>query len=169
SGLLRQVPEEDRAATAVVLGYPRGSVGRRMSPQFVHVRAEDTLADVLARVRERGAVAETIYTIPVVDGSLRLVGVLSLRDALLHDPTDTVADHLATPMFAYADEDAEEAARRCVERGVLAFPVVDREDRLIGILTVDDANRIVAAAGVEDAARAGGAEPLPRPYLLSSV
>src|SRR5690606_16516390 len=71
--------------------------------------------------------------------------------------------------FAYADEDAEEAARRCVERGVLAFPVVDREDRLIGILTVDDANRIVAAAGVEDAARAGGAEPLPRPYLLSSV
>lgn len=169
SGLLRQVPEEDRAATAVVLGYPRGSVGRRMSPQFVHVRAEDTLADVLARVRERGAVAETIYTIPVVDGSLRLVGVLSLRDALLHDPADTVADHLATPMFAYADEDAEEAARRCVERGVLAFPVVDREDRLIGILTVDDANRIVAAAGVEDAARAGGAEPLPRPYLLSSV
>src|SRR5699024_7002242 len=73
------------------------------------------------------------------------------------------------PMFAYADEGAEEAARRCVERGVLAFPVLDREDRLVGLLTIDDAHRIVAAAGDEDAARAGAAEPLQRPYLLASV
>jgi len=167
--LIRRVPEDARAATAVVLGYPRGSVGRRMSPQVVNVQPGHTLEEALARVRERGAAAETIYTIPVVDDSLRLVGVVGLRDLLLHPPQDTVADHLVAPMFAYADEDAEEAARRCVERGVLAFPVVDREDRLVGLLTIDDANRIVAAAGVEDAARAGAAEPLRRPYLLSSV
>lgn len=167
--LLRHVEGDARAATAVVLGYPRGSVGRRMSPQFVAVRPEDTLADALQRVRERGARSETIYTVPVVDGSRRLVGVVSLRDLLLHDPGDDVAAHLAVPMVAHAEEAAEGAARRCVERGLLALPVVDGDDRLVGLLTVDDAHRIVAAATDEDAARAGGAEPLSRPYLVSSV
>ncbi|MBD8061385.1 magnesium transporter [Oceanitalea stevensii] len=167
--LLRQVDDDARAATAVVLGYPRGSVGRRMSPQFVDVRPEHTLREALDRVRERGHRSETIYTVPVVDDSRRLVGVVSLRDLLLHDPADAVADHLARPIVAHAEEDAEQAARRCVERRVLALPVVDGEDRLVGLLTVDDATRIVAAAGDEDAARAGGAEPLHRPYLLSSV
>src|SRR5699024_7650303 len=109
--LLRQVPDDARAPTAVVLGYPRRAVGRRMRPEFVHVRADDTLERALARVRERGRAAETIYTMPVVDDSLRLVGVVSLRDLFLHPAGDTVADHLAAPMFAYADEGAEEAAR----------------------------------------------------------
>lgn len=167
--LLRRVDDDARAATAVVLGYPRGSVGRRMSPQFVDVHPEHTLEQALDRVRERGSRSETIYTVPVVDASRRLVGVVSLRDLLLHDTSDSVADHLAPPIVARAEEDAEQAARRCVERGLLALPVVDGEDRLVGLLTVDDATRIVAAAGDEDAARAGGAEPLDRPYLLSSV
>ncbi|MCM3659953.1 magnesium transporter [Georgenia satyanarayanai] len=167
--LLRHVDDDARAATAVVLGYPRGSVGRRMSPQFVQVHPEDTLQHALERVRERGRRSETIYTVPVVDDSRCLVGVVSLRDLFLHDPSDTVADHLARPMAAHAEEDAEQAARRCLARGVLALPVVDGEGRLVGLLTVDDATRIVAAAGDEDAARAGGAEPLARPYLLSSV
>src|SRR5690554_4749119 len=114
--LLRQVDDDARAATAVVLGYPRGSVGRRMSPQFVDVRPEHTLREALDRVRERGHRSETIYTVPVVDDSRRLVGVVSLRDLLLHDPADAVADHLARPIVAHAEEDAEQAARRCVER-----------------------------------------------------
>src|SRR5699024_10933018 len=66
-------------------------------------------------------------------------------------------------------EDAEEAARRCVDRRVLAFPVLDREERLLGLLTIADATRIVEAARDEDAARAGASEPLRRPYLLTPV
>ena len=169
SSLLRTVPEDARAATNVVLGYPKGSIGRRMSPEFVHVRPEDTLGVALARVRARGERSETIYTVPVADASRRLVGVVSLRDLFLPAESEVVADHMASPMYAYADDDAEEVARRCVDRGVLAFPILDREDRLVGLLTIDDASRIVAEARDEDAARAGGAEPLRRPYLLTPV
>ncbi|MEE6280981.1 magnesium transporter [Georgenia sp. MJ170] len=169
STLLRAVPEKARGAMNVVLGYPRGSIGRRMSPEFVHVRPEDTLETALARVRARGEESETIYTVPVADESRRLAGVVSLRDLFLPPGTDIVADHMVRPMFAYADDDAEEVARRCVERGVLAFPILDREDRLVGLLTIDDASRIVAEARDEDAARAGAAEPLRRPYLLTPV
>ncbi|MGO1974958.1 MAG: magnesium transporter [Propionibacteriaceae bacterium] len=169
TSLTRQIPEGERNLTAVVLGYPRGSVGRRMSPEFVSARPTDTLAEGLARVRERGVESETIYTIPVTDESRRLVGVVSLRDLLLGPADDRVAEQMSRPMFAYADENAEEAARRCVERRVLAFPVLDREDRLVGMLTIDDATRIVHDAEDEDTARAGGAEPLRRPYLLTPV
>ena len=169
TSLTRQIPEGERNLTAVVLGYPRGSVGRRMSPEFMSARPTDTLAEGLARVRERGAESETIYTIPVTDESRRLVGVVSLRDLLLGSADDRVAEQMSRPMFAYADENAEEAARRCVERRVLAFPVLDREERLVGMLTIDDATRIVHDAEDEDTARAGGAEPLRRPYLLTPV
>lgn len=167
--LLRTVPDEARSAMSVVLGYERGSVGRRMSPQFLHVEPQETLREALAKVRQRGAESETIYTVPVADGLRRLVGVISLRSVLLRAPDDLVRDHMVPPMFAYADEDAETAARRCVERGVLAFPVVDQDNGLVGLLTLDDAIRIVEEARDEDEARAGGSEPLRRPYLLTPV
>lgn len=169
TSLMRSVPEDSRARTDVVLGYPKGSVGRRMTPDFVHLRPSDTLETALERVRAGGAASETIYTIPVVEEGRRLVGVVSLRSLLLPPGGDLVTDHMVPPMFAYADEDAEEAARRCVERRVLAFPVLDREERLLGMLTIDDATRIVEAARDEDEARAGGAEPLRRPYLRTPV
>jgi magnesium transporter len=166
--LMRQLTPGQRAATAVIFGYEQGSIGRRMSPDYVHVRADEPILSALQRVRERGADAETIYTLPVLNQARVLVGVVSLRDLLLAD-SDPVGEHMTAPMYAYANEPAEEAARRCVDRQVLAIPIVDREQRLVGILTVDDANRIVQAAEEEDAARAGAAEPLRRPYLLTPV
>lgn len=167
--LLSAVPEDARGAMSVVLGHARGSVGRRMSPQFLHVEPDDSLGDALEKVRQRGDDSETIYTVPVVDASRRLVGVVSLRTLLLRPPSELVVDHMVPPMVAYADENAETAARRCVERGVLAFPVLDREGGLVGLLTIDDAIRIVEEARDEDEARAGGSEPLRRPYLLTPV
>lgn len=167
--LVRTVPDDARAAMSVVLGYERGSVGRRMSPEFLHVDPHDTLQQALAKVRRRGGDSETIYTVPVADELRRLVGVISLRSILLRDAGDLVRDHMVPPMYAYADEDAETVARRCVERGVLAFPVLDRDDGLVGLLTIDDAIRIVEDARDEDEARAGGSEPLRRPYLLTPV
>lgn len=166
--LIRELTPSQRAATAVIFGYEQGAIGRRMSPDYVHVREDEPVAAALQRVRARGAEAETIYTLPVLDEARTLVGVVSLRDLLLAD-TDPVGEHMVAPMYAYANESAEEAARRCLDRQVLAIPIVDRERRLVGILTVDDANRIVQAAQEEDAARAGAAEPLRRPYLLTPV
>lgn len=167
--LVRELSTQERDVTAVILGYPRGSVGRRMSPEFVHVFADDTLDQALERIRERGEDSETIYTVPVIGASRGLVGVVGFKDLFLNSGADHVRDHMASPIFALADEDAESAARRCVDRQVLALPVVDHEERLLGLLTIDDATRIVEAARDEDAARAGAMEPLRRPYLLTPV
>ena len=167
--LIRQLPHDKRRTMAIILGYPRGSVGRRMSPEFVHVAPDDTLAAALERVLDRGADSETIYTVPVVGPERVLVGVITLRRVLLEPSTDLVADHMVQPVLAFAHEDAEEAAFRCVDSKILALPVVDREHRLLGLLTIDDATEIVEEARDEDAARAGASERLRRPYLQTPV
>ncbi|SCC34754.1 MULTISPECIES: magnesium transporter [unclassified Gordonia (in: high G+C Gram-positive bacteria)] len=167
--LIQQLTPAERDMTAVVLGYPRGSVGRRMSPEFVHAREDEPAGDALARVRERGHAAETIYTVPVLDGARSLCGVVSLRDLLLADPAQPVHDLMNKPMFAQAEDDAEATAQRCVDRGILAMPVVDSDSRLVGVLTIDDAVDVVEQARDTDEARAGAREPLRDPYLFSSI
>ncbi|MDS1116658.1 magnesium transporter [Gordonia westfalica] len=167
--LIQQLTPAERDVTAVVLGYPRGSVGRRMSPEFVHARSDETAGAALTRVRERGHAAETIYTVPVLDEARVLCGVVSLRDLLLADPDEPVVGLMSKPMFALADDDAESTAQRCVDRGILAMPVVDRDNRLVGVLTIDDAVEVVEQARDTDEARAGAREPLREPYLHASI
>lgn len=167
--LLLGLSEKDRALTNTVLGYPQGAVGRYMSPEFVTARPWFTAAQTMARVRAQLDDAESIYTIPVVDEGQRLVGVVSLRDVLRAAESDPVTHLMKDPLSAPATLDAEEAARYCADVKVLVLPIVDGESRLVGILTVDDALRILEDAESEDAARAGGAEPLRRPYLATPV
>lgn len=169
SRLMRGLPAHEREMTAAVLGYRRGSIGRRMSPEFVSVPIGSTVAGALDRVRARLHDAETVYTLPVVDAGRRVAGVVSLRDLLAADPDADVRDIMQSAQTASVDDDAESAARRCTERGLLALPIVDSEERLVGILTVDDAARILEHEESEDAARQGGAEPLRRPYLSTPI
>jgi len=167
--LLQGLPPREREITADILGYPQGSIGRRMSPEFVSVRPEMTIRHALERVTERLSDAETVYTLPVTDGQRVLVGVVSLRDLLRADPDATVESVMQPATWARVGERAEEAARRCADRKLLAVPVVDNETRLVGILTVDDALRILEAAESEDQARISGSEPLRRPYFTAPV
>lgn len=167
--LILGLSEKDRALTGTVLGYPQGAVGRYMSPQFVTAHPDMTAAQALDRVRARLDDAESVYTLPVTDGSRHLVGVVSLRDVLRAAGSDLVSELMKEPLSAPAAMDAEEAARYCADAKVLVLPIVDAENRLVGILTVDDALRILEDAESEDAARTGGAEPLRRPYLATPV
>ncbi|WP_186324378.1 magnesium transporter [Microbacterium paludicola] len=167
--LLRGLSPHERDLTAAVLGYRRDSIGRRMSPEFVSTHPQLTAARTLQRMRERLDRAETIYTLPVTDGGLRVVGVVSLRDLLAADSDALVADLMHDAHTVSAESDAEEAARECTESGFLAVPVVDSEERLVGILTIDDAVRILRHEESEDAARQGGVEPLGRPYLSTPI
>lgn len=167
--LVRSLSREERELTAVVLGFPRGSVGRRMSPEFIHAFTDEYAERVLERVKARGHRVSSIYIVPVVDRSRRLVGVVSLRDLLLADPDETIGPIAKTPIFAHALDDAETTAERCVDRGISAMPVVDAEDRLVGVLTLDDAIEIVDAARDVDEARAGAREPLRESYLYASI
>lgn len=167
--LLRGLPERDRQLTAEVLGYPQNSIGRRMSPEVFSTHPDVTVGETLQQLRPRVHDAETVYTLPVLDHERRIVGVVSLRDLLGADDTTRITALMRDAHTALAIEDAEGAARRCAELRVLALPVVDSESRLVGILTIDDAVRILEQEENEDAARQGGVEPLRRPYLSTSV
>jgi magnesium transporter len=168
--VLAGLSAHERQMTAALLGYPEGSVGRYMTPETVALQQNLTVAQALEVVRRRGADAETIYTLPVVDTGRRLFGIVELRELVLSDPDAHVADLVVTePPRARATEPAEAAARLMRETNVLNLPVVDSEDRLVGLLTIDDAVEVIEAADTEDVARQSGAEPLERHYMSASV
>jgi len=167
--LLMSLSPAEREMTTALLGYPPNSVGRRMSPEVLALPEHLTVGDAVARVRKRGLNAETVYLLPVVGAGRRLVGVVSLRQLLLTDDPVPVAEVMNEPVMIEATADQEEAARLVRDEGLLALPVVDGEERLLGFLTFDDAMRILETEEDEDIARAGAAEPLRRPYLATSV
>ena len=178
--LFSGLSEKERALTAPILGYPSGTIGRHMSTEYVRLRPGMTPQEAFDHVRSSGDGAETVYLLMVTDDHRRLEGVVGMRDLIfalddgeLDDGAGgepvTVRDLMKKPESVTASDDAEDAARRAVRTTHLVTPVVDEEDRLIGILTIDDANRIIDRADEEDAARAGASEPLDRPYLITSV
>lgn len=167
--LLRGLSAHERQLTGAMLGYPQRSIGRRMSPEFVSVRASATAGQALARVHSRLHEAETVYTLPVLDDGRRVVGVVSLRDLLGAEESILVETLMQPAQTAEATDDAELVARRCTDIGLLAMPIVDSESRLVGIFTIDDAARILEHEESTDTARQGGVEPLRRPYLSTPI
>jgi magnesium transporter len=168
-GLLKDLDPDERRMTLTVLGYPPESVGRRMTPEVLALPAGITVAGALQRVRAGAGRAETVYMLPVVGPGRVVLGVVSLRRLLVTDP-DTVVDTVMSPAITVAaTADQEVAARSVRDHGALAVPVVDAEQRLLGVLTVDDAMRILELEESEDIARSGGTAPIGRPYLATSV
>jgi magnesium transporter len=167
--LLRGLDADERAMTTAVLGYPRRAIGRYMSPEVLALHPEQTVGEALAHVRERAEESETIYLLPVVDASRTLLGVVGLRRLLLTEPDVRVGDLAHEAVRAHARDDREDAARRFFAAKLLAMPIVDGEERLVGILTVDDAVDIIEQENAEDSARTSGSEPLSRSYLATPI
>lgn len=167
--LLVDLSPQERDATGLVMGYPTGSVGRRMSPGFVALDGRMTVDQARAAVLERIDDAETVYALPVLDEQERLCGIVGLRRLLATDGSAPVVDILREAVTVAAHAPVEEAARRSADEKLLALPVVDGTGRLVGIPTFDDALDVLEEAESEDMARSGGAEPLRRPYLSTPV
>ena len=167
--LMHGLDADERAMTTAVLGYPRRAIGRYMSPEVLTLRPELSAREALAQVRARAEEAETIYLLPVVDGTRRLLGVVGLRRLLMADEEARVGDLAHEAVRAAATDDREDTARRFFGAKLLAMPIVDREDRLVGILTVDDAVAIIEQENAEDSARTSGSEPLPRADLSTPI
>lgn len=168
--LLAQLSPHERGLTTVLLGYPPESAGRIMSPEYVNLRDSMTVADALTKVRRVGRDAETIYTLPVTDDQRRLVGVVSLRQLVLSQPTERIGDLMTHEVHhAHVTDDQEAAARLIQEADLLALPVLDSEERLVGVITVDDAMEVLEAEQTEDLALYGASQPLGRPYLTASA
>ncbi|WP_067974306.1 magnesium transporter [Nocardiopsis trehalosi] len=160
----------ERKMTAALLGYPEGSVGRYMTPETVVLHRDLTVGRALEVVRAKGADAETVYTLPVVDDGRRLAGTVQLSDLVVNDDSALIKDcvDVLVPRVR-ATEPAEDAARLVQEANLVALPVVDSEERFLGLLTFDDALELIEAADSEDIARQSGASPVAGHYVAASV
>lgn len=168
--LLGQLSPDERALTTVLLGYPEQSAGRLMSPEFVSLRASMTTAEAIDKIRHEGLDAETVYALPVLDDHRHLIGITGLRALVLAPPSARVGELMTTDIHQVTtDTDQEVAARLVREAGLIALPVVDSEERLVGVITVDDALRVLEDEDTEDFALAGGASPLRTSYLSASA
>jgi magnesium transporter len=157
-------PGERRIAQAL-LGYPEGSVGRLMTPDFVSVRENWTVKDVLDYVREHGQDSETLNFIYVVDERGKLVDDLRIRNFLLR-PLDTRVDEIMDRSYVHltVNETQEEALNIFRKYDRAALPVVDSNGVLVGIVTQDDMLDVAEEEATEDIQKIGGMEALDEPY-----
>jgi magnesium transporter len=157
-------PEERRVAQAL-LGYPENSIGRLMTPDYLAVRGEWTVAEVLDSIRTHGKDSETLNVIYVVDEKGKLVDDLRIREILLA-PLDARIDQISDGRFVTLRgmDDQEEAISIFRKYDRVALPVVDSEGILIGIVTIDDVLSVAEEEHTEDIQKFGGVEALEEPY-----
>lgn len=157
--LLNQLSPTERQATTLLLGYKSGTAGRIMTPEYIALKENLTVAQALERVRRLADVTETIYYLYIIDVSRRLTGVLTLRSLLTAHSEQTVgAIAKQDIIFVYTNTDQEEVARIVQDYDFGAVPVVDTEQRLVGIITVDDVLDVIEQETTEDIYALGGVE-----------
>src|SRR5262249_38954583 len=158
-------PEERHVATQL-LGYPEGSVGRLMTPNYVAIRDTWTVAQVIEHLREVGRDMETLNILYVVDERGKLVDDIRLREIVLAPAVrqiSEIADYTVTSLVA--TDEQEEAVRAFERYDRVALPVVDGRGVLVGIVTVDDILDVAQAEATEDIQKLGGVQALEEPYL----
>ncbi len=169
-GIVAKLSPAERAVAQTLLGYPEGSVGRLMTPDFVAIRPDWTVQEVLDHVRARGQDSETLNVLYVVDDQGRLIDDLRIREFLIQPLDARVSDLMQENFTALTVTDTEESAVevfRKYDRSVL--PVTDSGGRLVGVVTVDDVLDIAEQAATEDIQKFGGlSAELEMPYLSSS-
>jgi magnesium transporter len=168
--ILVRMKAEDAAEIRDLAAYPPDSAGGLMTPEFVAVSRETRADAAIAAIRHLVDEAETASYVYVIDPEQHLLGVLSLYKLML-SPGDTPVTELMAPttVRVHATTDQETAARLLTDRNLLAIPVVDDDDRLLGIITEDDVADVIEAEATEDIERLGGSQPLNLPYRLASV
>ena len=164
--LIKLLDPEERKITLSLLGYPETSVGRIMTPDYIAVREEWTVKQVLRYIREYGKDSETIDVIYVVDEKGKLIDDFRIREFLLVSP-ETVVHTLMDDRFValHVNDDQEEAIQIFRMENRVALPVVDDAGILLGIITIDDMLWIANEEHTEDIQRIGGTEALDEPYL----
>jgi magnesium transporter len=168
--ILVRMRAADASEIRGLAAYPTDTAGGLMTPAFVAVSRDATATEAIAAIRSLVEDAETVSYIYVTDEERRLLGVLSLYRLLL-SPGDTPVAELMAPhtVRVRAEADQETAARLLTDHNLLAIPVVDDDEHLLGIITEDDVADVLEAEATEDIERLGGSEPLNLPYRLASV
>lgn len=155
--LLQQLSPEERQATATILGYPEGTAGRVMTTEYVRLRQGLTVGEALTKIRLQDEDKETIYYAYVTDDSRKLVSVVSLRQLLFSIPDVLIRDIASARVLKARTEMPQEEVAQLMKRyDLIALPVVDREDRLVGIITIDDVVDILEEEATEDMQKLAG-------------
>ena len=168
--ILRNTDPETRIAINTILKYPEDSAGSIMTPEFVDLKKDMTVEDAFKRIRRQGVDKETIYTCYVTDASRHLIGVTTVKELLLHEYEDVISDFMETNVISVNTlEDQENASILMSKYDFLAMPVVDMEDRLVGIITIDDVIDVIQEENTEDIQKMNAMLPTEKVYLKTSV
>jgi magnesium transporter len=155
--LLIQLSPEERQATATILGYEEGTAGRLMTTEYVRLRRGLTAGQALAKMKQNDQDKESIYYAYVTDDNRKLEQVVSLRQLLFTMPDTPIKDIASDRVIKVSTETTQEELARLMQRyDLIAMPVVDREDRLVGLITIDDVVDIIEEEATEDIQRLAG-------------
>ena len=168
--VLAQSDSETRAYINELLKYPKDSAGSIMTIEFVSLFPTMTVDDAFERIRRTAIDKETIYTCYVTDPTNKILGLVTAKDLMLAPKNAFIADVMQeNVIYAYTEDDKEAVARKISDYGFLALPIVDREMRLVGIVTVDDAMDVLQEENTEDIAKMAAMAPTDKPYLKTGV
>ena len=168
--VMRAATPETRALINQYLKYPENSAGSIMTAEFVDLKKYMNVRESIARIRRIGDDKETIYVCYVTSADRRLEGVVTVKDLLLSDDDAVIEDIMdRNVIFCHTTDDRSEAAERISDYDLLAVPVVDKEDRLVGIVTVDDVIDVLEEEATEDFDLMAGISPSDTPYSRAGV
>lgn len=153
-----------------ILKYPEDSAGSIMTTEFVSLKKDMTVLDALNKIKATGVDKETIYTCYVTDNTKKLIGLVSTKDILLSDMDKYIEDIMETNIiYTHTLADQEDVVKMFDKYDLLAIPVVDKEDRLIGIITVDDAIDVIREENTEDFEKMAAMMPSEESYFKTSA
>jgi magnesium transporter len=171
--ILENTPKTERKLINTFLNYPDDCAGSIMTPDFISLQKEWTVKEAMAHIKEVGMDTETIYTCYVKDGAYKLVGIVSLRTLVIAPDEERIMNLMHTDFVCVqVDDDQEEVSEAFKKYGFIAMPVVDKEGRLVGIITVDDILDVIEEENTEDIERMAGIidmEQSDEDYLDKSV
>lgn len=168
--LIKLLDPEERKITLSLLGYPDNSVGRLMTPDYVYVYVDDTIAEVLDTIRRVGKDSETIDVIYVINNKGELLDDIRIREFLLNPPDKKVSELMDDRVISLnVFEDQEMAYEAFKMNNRVALPVVSNSNKLLGIVTIDDVLWVASEEFSEDVQKIGGTQVLDQPYLETSV
>lgn len=168
--ILRVTKPETRLLINKFLSYPENSAGSVMTAEFIDLKENMTVNEAVARIRRTGVDKETVYTAYIIDNARHLHGTVSLKDLLFADSDALLSDIMSTELvMASTTDHREDVAAMISKYDLLALPIVDREKRLVGIVTVDDALDVMEEEATEDIEKMAALVPDNRPYLRSNV
>lgn len=169
SRMLKNTDSETRKQINQILKYPKDSAGSIMTTEYVYLNKNMTVSEAIAKIRQVGMVKETVYTLYVTENR-RLIGVLSVLDILTADDDDKIEDIMETNVITVDTlEDKELVAKQFEKYDFLALPVVDKENRIVGIVTFDDAMDVMQDENTEDFSHMAGMAPIEDSYFKTSV